>query len=323
MDLIADIGATNTRCALIDDGGRIGAPEVFHNDDFASLEAVLHAFLAHRPAAEPPTRAALAIAAPILGDAVQFTNRDWHFSQTRVAREFGLASLFVINDFAAVAWALPALGPDQTHRIGGGEAEPRTPVAVLGPGSGLGVSSIVPAGEGWAVAHGEGGHVTLAATTPREAAIIDLVRARFGHCSAERLLSGPGLVNLYEALAQLEGRQTTEREPAAVTALAAQGDALAGEAMGLFFSLLGNVAGNLALTVGARGGVYIAGGIVPRVLDRLERSGFRDAFEAKGRYRWYMERIPTFVITEPLPAFVGLRALLGYGSRADALRRRD
>ncbi len=312
MDLIADIGATNTRCALIDDAGRIGAPEVFRNDDFASLEEVLHAFLARRPATPRPTRAALAIAAPILGDAVQFTNRDWRFGQAQLARDFGLSALSVINDFAAVAWALPELGPDQTQRIGGGEAEPSTPVAVLGPGSGLGVSSIVPASHGWAVAHGEGGHVTLAATTPREAAVIEIVRARFGHCSAERLLSGPGLVNLYEALARLAGRDVAVPEPAGVTALAEQGDALAAETLDLFFALLGNVAGNLALTVGARGGVYVAGGIVPRLLERAERSSFRAAFEAKGRYRWYMERIPTFVITEPLPAFVGLRALLGF-----------
>lgn len=312
MDLIADIGATNMRCALLDDKGRVLAPEVFRDEGYTGVEDVLRAYLAKRRASDRPKRAALAVAAPILGDTVEFINRGWAFSRTQLARELGLSSLLVVNDFAAVAWGLPALGPGQVLQVGGGAAVAQTPLAALGPGSGLGVSSLVPASDGWAAADGEGGHVTLAATNDREAAVVDMIRMEFGHCSAERLLSGPGLVNLYNALARLEGRSPATLTPVRVSALAEQGESLALEARAMFFALLGVAAGNLALTLGARGGVYIAGGIVPKLLDAFEKSEFRARFEAKGRYRWYMERIPTYAITEPLPAFVGLRTLLGY-----------
>jgi glucokinase len=315
MDLIADIGATNTRCALLDSSGRILAVEKFTNDDFGGLEEILHAYLGRRRADDRPKRAALGVAAPILGDKVEFINRTWAFSQQQLEKELGLSGLLVVNDFAAVAWALPKLTGSQARQVGRGTPVPQTPLAVLGPGSGLGVSSIVPSDDGWAVAHGEGGHVTLAATTDEEASVIDLLRMEYGHCSAERLLSGPGLVNLYQTLAQLAGRPRAPATltPAEVTAEAEKGEALAVQTREMFFALLGNVAGNLALTVGARGGVYIAGGIIPKVLESFAVSRFRERFEAKGRYRWYMERIPTYAITEPLPAFLGLRTLLGYG----------
>jgi glucokinase len=314
MDLIADIGATNTRCALLDSSGQILATERFKNDDFGSLEEVLLAYLGRRRANDRPSRAALAVAAPILGDEVRFFNRSWAFSQERLARELKLSRLIVINDFAAVAWALPRLTDQSTRKVGQGEAVSRKPIAVLGPGSGLGVSSIIPSEDGWAVAHGEGGHVTLAATTDEEAAVIDLARMEHGHCSAERLISGPGIVNIYMTLGHLEGRPRTTAPimPAEITAAAADGEPLALRTREMFFELLGNVAGNLALTVGALGGVYIAGGIVPKLLEPFVASRFRERFEAKGRYKYYMERIPTYVITEPLPAFVGLRTLLGY-----------
>jgi glucokinase len=315
MDLIADIGATNTRCALLDSSGRILATERFKNDDFTGVEHVLEVYLGRRRADDRPRRAALAVAAPVLADEVSLFNRDWSFSQQRLAQDFGLSRLIVINDFAAVAWSLPRLGEPHRRKIGGGEAMPRTPIAVLGPGSGLGVSSIIPGADDWAVAHGEGGHVTLAATTDEEAAVIDVLRMAHGHCSAEDLLSGPGLVTLYTTLGDLAGRArpASPLEPAEITAAADEGEPLALRAREMFFELLGSVAGNLALTVGALGGVYIAGGIVPRFLDAFAASRFRERFEAKGPYRWYMERIPTYAITEPLPAFLGLRALLGYG----------
>lgn len=312
MDLIADIGATNARFALVETDGRIVAVETFHNDDFSGLEEVLQAYLGHRRATDRPKRAVLAVAAPILGDTVKLINRGWTFSQSGLARDIGLSSLLVVNDFAAVAWALPWLTDSQRRRVGGGEAVPEAPITALGPGSGLGVSSIVPAGEGWAVAHGEGGHVTIAATTDEEAAVIDLLRMEYGHCSAERVLSGPGLVNLHRTLCKLAGRPPADLTPAEITAEAANGEPLAVQTRDMFFALLGNVAGNLALTVGALGGVYVAGGIVPKLLEAFEASPFRERFEAKGSYRWYMERIPTYAVTEPLPAFLGLRSLLGF-----------
>lgn len=309
---MADIGATNTRCALIDDHGQEIAPEVFENADFTGVAAVLGGYLDHRRASDRPKRAALAVAAPILGDEVRMINIDWRFSQTELKESLGLNRLQVCNDFAAVAWGLPQLGPADLTQIGGGTSTPRSTMATLGPGSGIGVAAMVPASDGWAVMTGEGGHVSMPAQTDEEEAVIARLRERFGHCSAERILSGPGLVNLYVALAELAGRGQPTVTAEDVTNLARQGEPLARKTLGMFFAMLGTVAGDVALTTGARGGVYVAGGIVPRFVELLRKSEFRARFEAKGRYRDYLAAIPTFVVTAPLPAFRGLRYLLGY-----------
>ncbi|HEX7079911.1 MAG TPA: glucokinase [Gammaproteobacteria bacterium] len=312
MDLIADVGATNTRCALVDDKGNVLATEHFKNEDFDGLEPVLRAYLARRRSSDQPRRAAIAIAAPIVGDEVEMVNRGWRFSRNGLESDLKLSQLILVNDFAAIAWGLPSLAPADIVKIGGGEPSPDAPLATLGPGTGLGVSCVVPSGDGWMVIQGEGGHATLAAANDEEARVIELIRDEHGHCSAERALSGPGLVNLYQALGRLAGRGSPTATPHDVTGLAEQGEPLARRTRAMFFGMLGTVAGNLALTVGARGGVYVAGGIVPKFLDAFRDSAFRERFEAKGRYRWYMERIPTYVITNPLPAFLGLRRLLGY-----------
>jgi len=299
---MADIGATNTRCALLNDKGQELAPEVFENADFTGVTGLLSIYLDHRRASDRPKRAALAIAAPIVGDEVQMTNIDWRFSQSELKQTLGLQRLLVCNDFAAIAWGLPQLGPADVIQIGGGQASPRATLAALGPGSGIGVSALVPASDGWAVVTGEG----------EEQQVIERVRARFGHCSAERLLSGPGIVNLYVALAELAGRGEPTVTPEDVTKLAKQGEPLARKTLAMFFAMLGTVASDLALTTGARGGVYIAGGIVPQLVEVLRKSEFRARFEAKGRYRDYLAAIPTFVVTAAMPAFRGLRHLLGY-----------
>ncbi len=313
MDLMADIGATNSRCALLDDKGNEVAAEVFENADFTGIEGVLRVYLDHRRASDQPQRAALAIAAPILGDDVQMTNIGWRFSQRELMTALGLKRLHVVNDFEAVAWALPQLGPSDVVQIGGGESTPRATMAALGPGSGLGVSGTVPSADGWTALTGEGGHVSMAAATREEQDVIALLRERFdGHCSAERVLSGPGLVNLYVALAELAGRGQPTVNPEDVTHLAKQGEPLARKTLGMFFAMLGTVTANLAVTTGARGGIYIAGGIVPRLIEQLRKSEFRARFEDKGRYRAYLAAIPTRVISAPLPAFRGLKFLLGY-----------
>ena len=313
MDLIADIGATTTRCTLLDDKGQELAPEIFENQDFTGVAGVLSVYLDHRRASDRPARAALAIAAPIVGDDVQMINIDWRFSQRELKEKLGLKRLQVVNDFAAIAWALPLLTPADVVQIGGGESVPRTTLAALGPGSGLGVSALVPAADSWALMTGEGGHVSLPAATREEQDVIALLRDQFdGHCSAERVLSGPGLVNLYVALAELAGRGRPTVTPEDVTNLAKQSEPLARKTLGMFFAMLGTVASDLAVTTGARGGVYIAGGIVPRLVKELGKSVFRARFEAKGRYRGYLSAIPTHVITAALPAFRGLKYLLGY-----------
>ena len=313
MDLMADIGATTTRCALVDDKGQELAPEIFENADFTGVVGVLRVYLDHRRASDRPVRAALAVAAPITGDDVHMVNIGWQFSQSALRKELGLKRLQVVNDFAAIAWALPKLTPADVVKIGGGESVSRATLAALGPGSGLGVSALVPSADAWAVMSGEGGHVSMPAATREEQDVIAALRDRFdGHCSAERVLSGPGLVNLYVTLAELAGRGRPTVLPEDVTNLAKQGEPLARKTLAMFFAMLGTIAANLALTTGARGGVYIAGGIVPRLVEPLGKSEFRARFEAKGRYRDYLAAIPTYLITAQLPAFRGLKYLLGY-----------
>lgn len=312
MDLIADIGATHTRCALLDDRGHVLSPETVHNADFTGVEGLLKIYLDHRRASDRPRRAAIAIAAPVLDDEIRMLNIDWRVSQAGLKDALGLHGLIMVNDFAAVAWGLPNLTSDDRKQVGGTNAAARAPMVVVGPGSGLGVAGLVPSGDGWTAVSTEGGHVTLAASNAQESRVIDQVRDRIGHCSAERLLSGPGLVLLYTVMSELAGRGTPTVTPADVTALARQSEPLARDTLRMFFALLGTVAGNLVLTFGARGGLFIAGGIVPRYTDLLEQSPFLERFHGKGRYRDYMEQVPCYVLTDAQPAFLGLKALLGY-----------
>lgn len=313
MDLIGDIGATNSRCALIDDSGHVRAPETFSNSEFDDLETLLLHYLDRRRGNDRPSRAALAVAAPILSDHIEMTNLQWSFSQIGLQVALKLRRLHVLNDYEALAWGLIDVHDRARVRVGGGRPVARAAIGVLGPGSGLGVGGLLPCQEGWTAISGEGGHVTLAAYSGEEAEVIAHIKEQYSHCSAERVLSGPGLVNLYHALSAQAGRGIAQIEPDDVTALALKHEPLAEKTLGMFFDFLGTVASDLAVTLGARGGVYIAGGIVPRVLDELKASGFRERFEAKGRYRSYVRAIPTFVLTEPTPAFRGLRHFLGFG----------
>jgi glucokinase len=309
MDLIADIGATNSRCALVDDSGRVTRSESYRNADFSGLEAVLAHFIAGA-GSSAPGRAALAIAAPLAGDEVAMTNIGWRFSRNALQQTLGLEALHLLNDFEALAHALPLIGPADCHRVGSGRALPGAAMAVLGPGSGLGVAAVVADGDGWTAVAGEGGHVSVPAMSSIETEIIREHGESSGHCSAETLLSGPGLVRIHSTLCRLNGGTVGELTPAAISDAALAGEERAVQTCEVFFAILGTIAGNLALTVGARGGVFVAGGIVPRLLERFERSAFRERFVAKGRYRGYLDAIPTAVITRPNPAFVGLAAVL-------------
>ncbi len=311
MDLIADIGATYTRCALLDDDATTLAQQDFSNGEFAGIEDVLGAYLDECRRLGRPRRAALAVAAPEIGDDFEMLNLGWRFSRTGLRESLELRELHIVNDFAAVARGLPTLRASDYTQVGGGDPVAGAPLVVLGPGSGLGVASLIPSADGWTAVPGEGGHVTLAAATPAEAAAIEHIRNTLGHCSAERVLSGPGLARLHATLGELAGRTVPLVAAAEVTKLARQGDPLAADTLGMFLAFLGTVAADLTLTLGARGGVYIAGGIVPRLIDLVAASGFRERFEAKGRYREYMTSVPTRVITEPVPAFRGLGQLLG------------
>lgn len=309
--LAADIGGTNARFALIGEDGSQCCVEVLPCAEYDGLYAIVRAYLGAVRPAVTPRRAAIAIASPVTGDAVTMTNRDWCFSIEATRRELGLERLDVVNDFTAVALAVPHLESDDLLPIGGGDPPPDSPVAVLGPGTGLGMSALVPAPGGWVPLVTEGGHATMPAMNDREAAVLGLLRERFGHVSAERVLSGPGLTNLYRALSQLGGDgDTVPLEPAEITGKALNGScSICGEALDMFSAMLGTVAGNLALTVGARGGVFIAGGIVPRLGADFAAAIFRRRFEAKGRFAGYLRDIPTTIVTRPFPAFVGLEKL--------------
>ncbi|MFO6418721.1 glucokinase [Hylemonella sp. W303a] len=254
--------------------------------------------------------AAFGIANPVTGDQIAMTNHHWKFSieATRVA--LGLPRLLLLNDFTALALALPDLPREHLRQVGPGVAAPQAAVGLIGAGTGLGVSGLLPLGHQgkWLPIAGEGGHVTLSASNAQEYAVIEHLRVRYGHVSAERILSGPGLVDLYHALCELQDGQGREiTTPAEVMERAeALPQSKAAQALEMFCALLGSVAGDLALTLGARGGIYIGGGIVPRLGERFDRSPFRARFESKGRFRAYLAAIPTWVIQSPVsPALQG------------------
>ena len=307
--LLADVGGTHARLAWQDTSGApLTEVATYACAQHESLLATIRQYLRERE--RPlPQRCAIGIANPVVGDRVQMTNHGWSFSISALQRSLGLERLVVLNDFTALALSLPALDDRQRVRIGGGLPE-QGPMALIGPGTGLGVSGLVWGPGGVCVPlSGEGGHVTLAAADDQEAAVVALLKRRFGHASAERALSGPGLVNLYQALCTL--RQLPVHpgwDAAAISAAALAGqDAQCVDALDMFCSLLGTAAGNLALTLGARGGVYLGGGILPRLgAGFLERSRFRERFEAKGRFAGYLREVPTYlIVADPSPALLG------------------
>ncbi len=309
--LVGDIGATHARFGLVSPSGDLLQSRTLSDEDYPTIDAALDAFLAERGALPMPRQGAIAIASPITGDRVAMTNHPWAFSILELKNRFGFDRLEVINDFTALALALPRLTSNDRQVVGGGAAVSAAPIGVLGPGSGLGVSGLVPSEKSWIPLTGEGGHATMAPATDRESAVLDRMRQHFDHVSAERILSGPGLVNLYNALAQLDSVPARDYTAAQITdpAIRAE-DPLCAETTTMFCAMLGTMAGNLALTLGARGGVYIGGGIVPKLGQAFTDSPFRERFEAKGRFRAYLAAIPTFVVTHPLPAFLGCTALL-------------
>jgi len=315
--LVADIGGTNARFGLID-GRIVRDTRVLRCADYASIEDAATAYLTTvglAAAGTPgrPRRGAFAVAGPVTGDRIAMTNLVWQFSVNRVRDALGLDGLVVINDFTAVALSVPRLAEEDRRQIGEGAPQAGAVVGVLGPGSGLGVSGLVPgANNRWTALSGEGGHVTMAPISDRESAMLGQLRKSFEHVSAERVLSGPGLVNLYGALSILDGREPAALTPAQVADNALNGsEAHCVEAVEMFCAMLGTVSGNLALTLGARGGIYIAGGIVPKLGTLFTHSRFRKRFVEKGRMRDFLAPIPTYVITHELPAFLGLAEAAG------------
>ena len=304
--LLGDIGGTHARFAMqTAAGGPLTEPRTLRCREYPGPAEAISAYLAQN-ALPSPRWAAFGIATALSGDVIEMTNHSWQFSVQALLRTLGLKRLCFVNDFTALALSLPVLPPTELVRIGGGTIVPGFPIAVIGPGTGLGVSGLIPASHGYLPLSGEGGHVTLAASTPRESLLIDTIRQRHPHVSAERVLSGPGLVTLTQAIAGLAGVDLGTLSPPDILERGMSGTcAYCGEALDMFCAMLGTVASDLALTLGARSGVYIGGGIVQRLGSFFEQSGFRQRFESKGRFRGYLAAIPTFAIMAPWPGILG------------------
>lgn len=307
--LIADIGGTNARFAVARDG-QVSGIEVFACADYPTLADAARAYLDKTGARV--REGVFAVAAPLDGsDIVGMMNHEaWKFSIKGTARALGLDDLHVMNDFTAIALAMPGLVPAHYHAINGAQAVENMPMAVIGAGTGLGVAGIAMTGEGRpVVVTTEGGHVTMPAATQREYDLFDwLKKTKYSHVSAERVISGKGIVNLYHAVCGLDGLDLPELSPAEIAERGMAGSCKAcSEVMDLFCHFLGVVAGNLALTYGAFGGLFIAGGIVPQLGDYFAKSRFYASFTDKGRYRDYMTRIPVRVVTHPQPGLEGLK----------------
>ncbi|MFW7344030.1 glucokinase [Pollutimonas sp. H1-120] len=309
--LIADIGGTHARFALCTSVADIEEIGMVNSADFPTIvDAVRHYLGRH---GNPPVRhAVIGIANPILGDHVRMTNFQWEFSIEQARQALGLDTLHVINDFTALALALPYLPADELTRVGGGPAVPGCPMGVLGPGTGLGVSALIPAPAGkWIPLAAEGGHVSFAPGDDRELMLWQAARRELGHVSMERLLSGSGLQFIHRSLCESRGLAAPDHSPAEISRRAlTDGDASCLEALDTFCAILGTAAGDLAVTLGARAGIYIGGGIIPKLGDYFPKSPFRARFEDKGRFSGYLAAIPVFVITSAYPALLGAAAHL-------------
>ena len=319
--LLADIGGTNARFAMEIGKHDFAAIEVLPCNAYADLQSAIAAYLSSPavlalslfPSQRQAVRhAAIAIANPVDGDLVRMTNHHWTFSIEALRQAAGFEHLVVVNDFSALAMSLPHLEAHERVQVGAGQAQQQRTIALIGPGTGLGVSGIIPAGNRWIPLCSEGGHVSFSPGNEMEIDILRAVLKEYPHVSAERLISGMGLELMYRVLAKMQhAPDVTEISAAEITGRALDGScAICMLTVENFCGMLGSVAGNLAMTLGATGGVYIGGGIVPRLGDFFMQSSFRRRFEAKGRFADYLSQIPTFLITAEYPAFLGVSALL-------------
>lgn len=313
--LLADIGGTNLRLALETAPGVLEEIDVYSGDRYGSLAEAVRAYLAAVGAGRV-AHAAFGVATAVTGDTVRMTNRAWSFSIDGLRHELGLTTLLVLNDFSTMARALPHLPGHELTQVGGGAPVAGCPLALIGPGTGLGVSALVPAPGGAVALAGEGGHVAFAPVDDEEVGLWQFARREFEHVSAERFLSGPGLALIHRGRLALQGLPPEPLTAAEITRRALGGECGQCRAtLDRFCGMLGTAAANLALSLGARGGVYLGGGIVPRLGDEFVRSPFRRRFEAAGRLSGYLAAVPVYVIHSPYPGLIGVEAAL-----ADHLR---
>ncbi|MCH8529260.1 MAG: glucokinase [Saccharospirillum sp.] len=331
--LIADIGGTNARFALAPiktfsgpDGLSLGDDELvavkaLNGADYETIGEAVKAYLAG-PAKgyDTPEHAVMAIACPTDQDQITMTNHTWSFKVSELKAELGLASLKFINDYNALANSIPHLGEDGLIKIGRGEAVAGWPMAVTGPGTGLGLAGLAFGEAGPVTLETEGGHAHFAPTDEVEIGILQFLLKKHNRVSNERLISGMGLENIYEGLCSLRGQVSQKLTAADISRQALEKtDVVCEEALARFCAILGNYAGDVALTLGAKGGVYITGGIVPRFIEYFQASQFRSRFEAKARLRGFVENIPTYVVVAKQPGLLGSAAVLNHRLHAEQL----
>lgn len=304
--LVGDVGGTNARFALVDGEGHLRHTKTYACADYAALDEIIAVYLNETTGKKRPAKAVIAVAGPVVDGEIEFTNLDWQVSETDLIAAFGFDAIKLVNDFAGQAMAAPVLDPADLRRIGPDlRGAPTCPIVVLGPGTGFGVAAVARSQHVDIAVATEAGHAGFAPHDEVEAQVWKRLQALYGRVSVERVLSGQGLFDLYVALEDVAGRAPTLANERAVVEAATAGDVVAGAVLDRFCAILGGVAGDLALTYGARGGVYVGGGIAPRMVERLMSGGFRARFEAKGRLSPYVRDIPTFLITHPFPALVG------------------
>jgi glucokinase len=309
--IVADIGGTNARFSRVNlTTLALDHVVVYPCADFATLALALQ-FYREQQALTDLTHVAVAIACPVNGDLVKMTNFHWEFSIKQMQAELGLSEFVVLNDFTAVAMSLPVISDAELVKTGAGERDLTKPMAVLGAGTGLGVAHLIPTPQGYIPLPGEGGHTDWTAQNEQEWFVQRYLAAHFGHVSPERLLSGPGLESLYLALAAYQQLTVPAKSAAEIGQHALDGScALSQATVQQFFAALGGLAGDLALTLSTFGGVYVAGGITPKLLPLIENSEFRARFEAKGRFAAFNRQIATYIVTAEQPGLLGCAVYL-------------
>lgn len=313
LAFVGDVGGTNARFALVENDAIVqGSMHNCINREHTSIIEAIQSFLtAH---GNPQlSEACIALACPITGDTVKLTNCDWQISKKAIHDSFGLSEVLLVNDFTALAMGVPSLGDKQYYTLGEGTAQHHYPIGVMGAGTGFGVSGLIWAHGHWVPLQGEGGHISFAPADELEIEVLRIGWKEYGgRLSVERILSGDGLEFLYLALCQIKGIPSEKLKASDITKQAVDDPKSIGlEVVNIFCSVLGGVAGDWALELGAWGGIYIGGGIVPRLGDIVKQSPLRARFEAKARFKGYVARIPIRVITDSVQtALMGAASIL-------------
>ena len=304
--LLGDIGGTNARFAMqLSSGSPISEPIALSCSEFSGPADAIQEYL-KLTGLPKPKWAALAFATAISGDILAMTNNGWKFSIIELKNKLAVSNLRILNDFTALALSLPVLTKEELMLVGGGSPVSGKAIGLIGPGTGLGVSGLIPNQNGYTPIEGEGGHMTMSAFNEREAELIKLAKKRYAHLSAERLISGSGLSLLYEVIAEANGVEHQSLQPHEISQRGTEGTCpLCKEAIDTFCAMLGTVAADVALVLGARGGIYIGGGIIQKLGEYFTKSPFRARFEEKGRFSSYLSNIPTWVIQAPWPGLTG------------------